>query len=152
MGSSRNFRTIVKQPTVASRFNTYLIDARNHGDSPHTKTHTIKELADDLLEYVQKEGLEQRLTLMGHSMGGLALMEFTKLHPEAQKYVDRVIIIDIPSDPVRNYPSFQKTGNMLKALSRIDLSQPLPIIHQEIDKVALSKEIAALLKTNLTKK
>ena len=31
MGSSRNFRTIVKQPIVASRFNTFLIDARNHG-------------------------------------------------------------------------------------------------------------------------
>jgi abhydrolase domain-containing protein 11 len=41
MGSSRNFRTISRLPAVASRFNTHLIDARNHGDSPHTATHTI---------------------------------------------------------------------------------------------------------------
>lgn len=32
---------------------------------------------------------------MGHSMGGLALMEFTKRYPQMQKYVDRVIIVDI---------------------------------------------------------
>jgi pimeloyl-ACP methyl ester carboxylesterase len=41
---------------------------------------------------------------------------------------------------------------MLKALNRIDLSLPLRDIQQEIDKVALSKEIGALLKTNLVKK
>jgi hypothetical protein len=40
---------------------------------------------------------------------------------------------------------------MLKALSRIDLSQSLPAIHAGIDQVALSKDIAALLKTNLVK-
>lgn len=40
---------------------------------------------------------------------------------------------------------------MLRALSRIDLSQSLPVIHAEIDTVALSKDVAALLKTNLSK-
>ena len=41
MGSSRNFRTIAKHPSVANYVNSYLIDCRNHGSSPHTKTHTM---------------------------------------------------------------------------------------------------------------
>jgi pimeloyl-ACP methyl ester carboxylesterase len=85
-------------------------------------------------------------------MGGLALMEFTKRHHAVQAFVDQVIIIDIPTDPVRNYPSYQNTGNMLKALSRIDLTQPLPAIHKQVEAVAISKDIAALLKTNLVKR
>lgn len=153
MGSSRNFRTIAKNSVVSSRCNSHLIDARNHGDSPHTPTHTMADLADDLLEYIKEEDLGEHLTLIGHSMGALALMEFTKRHHSAdiQAFVDRVILIDIPSDPVRNYPSFQSTGNMLKALTRIDLTQKITAIHAEIDKVALSKDVGALLKTNLAK-
>jgi len=40
-------------------------------------THTIKDLADDLHEFIITNALhntKQKLTLMGHSMGGLALM------------------------------------------------------------------------------
>lgn len=84
MGSSKNFRSIARNQIIANRFNTHLIDARNHGDSPHTHSHTISDLADDLLEYITTHGIKERLTLMGHSMGGLALMEFTKRHPHAQ--------------------------------------------------------------------
>lgn len=80
MGSSKNFRTISKSTPVSSHCDTYLIDARNHGESPHTDTHTVSDLADDLLEYIRANNLGRRLTLMGHSMGGLALMEFTKRH------------------------------------------------------------------------
>jgi pimeloyl-ACP methyl ester carboxylesterase len=55
MGSCKNFRSISKSKAFSDYFNSYMIDARNHGtslpypgDSPHTKTHTISELADDL--------------------------------------------------------------------------------------------------------
>lgn len=106
MGSSKNFRTIGRSQTVSKYCNSYLIDARNHGDSPHTATHTITDLADDLLEYLQANQLDnpqQKVTLMGHSMGGLVLMEFTKRHFSAaiQECIDRVIIIDIPTNPVK---------------------------------------------------
>lgn len=128
MGSSKNFRTVARSQAVSQYCNSFLIDARNHGDSPHTATHTVTDLADDLLEYLQANQLDrpdQRVTLMGHSMGGLALMEFTKRHSSAaiQACIDRVIIIDIPTNPVKDYPSYQATGNMLKKLYSIDLKQ-----------------------------
>jgi pimeloyl-ACP methyl ester carboxylesterase len=156
MGSSKNFRSLSRAQPISTHFNAYLIDARNHGESPHTPTHTISELADDLLEFIESNGLDnpsQPVTLMGHSMGGLALMEFTKRHASAkiQAYIDRVIIIDIPTDPVQDYPSYKLTGNMLKSLSSIDLTQPLKAIHAGIDQYAVSPNVAALMKTNLLK-
>lgn len=41
---------------------------------------------------------------------------------------------------------------MLKKLYSIDLTQELSAIHADIDKYALTKDIAALLKTNVIKK
>jgi pimeloyl-ACP methyl ester carboxylesterase len=41
MGSHKNFRNICRNPLIASHANCYLVDARNHGDSPHTDSHTV---------------------------------------------------------------------------------------------------------------
>jgi hypothetical protein len=49
--------------------------------------------------------------------------------------VDRVILIDIPTDRIHNYPAYQGIGGVLKALNRINLSQPLAAIHEEIHKI-----------------
>jgi hypothetical protein len=68
---------------------------------------------------------------------------------EIQKCIDRVIIIDIPAGPLVNKVSFVKVGEMLGRMLEIDLAQPIQGIYQEIDKRALSKDIAALLKTDI---
>lgn len=47
------------------------------GNSPHTSTHTIQDLADDLYEFMEDNRLldpSHKLTLMGHSMGALAML------------------------------------------------------------------------------
>ena len=45
---------------------------------------------------------------MGHSMGGLALMEFTKRYAglKVQKAIEGVILIDVPASPLSSRPSF----------------------------------------------
>jgi alpha-beta hydrolase superfamily lysophospholipase len=60
-----------------------------------------------------------RLTLMGHSMGGMALMEFTKRYyePEIQSLIDRVIIIDIPAVSINEIDPISSTGTMLKRMT-----------------------------------
>ena len=55
MGSSKNFRSICKHPSISNYVNTNLIDCRNHGNSPSTETHSMEDLADDLFEYIQEE-------------------------------------------------------------------------------------------------
>lgn len=36
MGSSKNFKSISKNSQISNHVNSYLIDCRNHGESPHT--------------------------------------------------------------------------------------------------------------------
>lgn len=51
----------------------YTVDARNHGDSPHTEAHSYPLLAEDILLFMQQHSIPTA-TLMGHSMGGRAVM------------------------------------------------------------------------------
>lgn len=68
---------------------------------------------------------------MGHSMGAIALMEFTKKYSsqEVQSFVDRVILIDISSKPIMRKASFKQTGQMLRDMLGINLNQPIQRIH-----------------------
>lgn len=69
---------------------------------------------------------------MGHSMGGMALMEFTKRYhtPSIQNLIDRIIIIDIPATSVSTKPAFRETGDMMKSLQEIDLGLTLGAINR----------------------
>lgn len=68
---------------------------------------------------------------MGHSMGAIALMEFTKKYSSQaiQAFIDRVILIDISSRPIMRKASFKQTGQMLRDMKNIDLNQPIQKIH-----------------------
>ncbi|MFO7998618.1 MAG: alpha/beta fold hydrolase [Bacteroidales bacterium] len=66
-------------------------DQRNHGRSGHSPVHSYEALCDDLLELVDKLEFGS-VSLLGHSMGGKAAMQFAIDHPEK---VDRLIVADI---------------------------------------------------------
>ena len=57
-----------------------VVDARNHGDSPHNNIHDLFHLVADLKHFVDELGIKQA-AMLGHSMGGMAMMLF------ALKYV-----------------------------------------------------------------
>lgn len=45
------------------------MDARNHGESPHTPTHSYELMAEDIVALLQTLDVKNSV-LMGHSMGG----------------------------------------------------------------------------------
>lgn len=49
------------------------MDARNHGDSPHTPEHTYEHLVEDIRHLMSNLGCK-RASFIGHSMGGRAMM------------------------------------------------------------------------------
>ena len=50
------------------------LDARNHGESPHTAVMDYPHMAADIAAAADRLGLG-RVTLVGHSMGGRASMQ-----------------------------------------------------------------------------
>lgn len=93
LGSSRNWLSTGRD--LAKHFHVFALDARNHGKSPHTPEMTYEVMMNDILDWMDVQGLA-RATLVGHSMGGKTGMLLACRHPERVK---RLVVVDItPKD------------------------------------------------------
>lgn len=72
-------------------FRMILVDNRNHGRSPHAPTNSYGEMAEDILDVMDREGLD-RAHVFGHSMGGKIAMQMALMAPDR---VDRLVVGDI---------------------------------------------------------
>lgn len=88
-GSSDNWQTVGKE--LASKYMVYLVDLRNHGNSPHSDEFDYNVMTDDVLELMMNENID-RAHILGHSMGGKTAMTFAARYPEK---VNKLIVIDI---------------------------------------------------------
>ncbi len=114
-GSSDNWMTIARQ--LEDSFTIYLLDLRNHGQSPHSEVHNYEAMAEDVVEFLDAEQID-RCLLLGHSMGGKVGMHIALFYPNR---LEKLIVVDI--GPV-NYP--QHTLDhiaILDPLVHLDLAQ-----------------------------
>ena len=88
-GSADNWLSIAKE--LGSQFKIYLVDQRNHGQSPHHSEFNYLAMAADLKEWIVEQGIEMP-HILGHSMGGKTAMQYCALHG---KEMDRLIVVDI---------------------------------------------------------
>lgn len=108
-GSSDNWQTLGKQ--IAETHSVYLVDQRNHGRSPHSEAFNYDLLAKDLKETLDEEGLD-KVTLVGHSMGGKTAMRFAQLFPSQ---IEKLVVVDMG---VKRYkPHHQMILNALHAVN-----------------------------------
>ncbi|WP_420576561.1 alpha/beta fold hydrolase [Ekhidna sp.] len=88
-GSSDNWQTLGK--VFAEKFKVYLVDLRNHGNSPHSDEFDYDVMVKDVVELMDDEGLT-KAHILGHSMGGKVAMHLATQHPDN---VDKLIVVDI---------------------------------------------------------
>lgn len=110
-GQLDNWMTMAKK-IAEHKFAVYLIDLRNHGQSPHHEDFNYHVLAEDLVEFIKQHQLENVL-LMGHSLGGKTAMNLALNHPVLIK---KLIVVDIG---VRYYAPHH--AEILAALKSLDL-------------------------------
>ena len=110
-GSLDNWQSLAKQ--FSEYFTVYILDQRNHGKSPHFDVHTYTAMAADLKEFLDQEGIEET-NLLGHSMGGKTVMQFSIQDPQ---YIKRMVVADIA--PKFYAPHHHKE---IEALESIDFS------------------------------
>lgn len=111
-GSADNWFSIAKE--LEKDFTLYLVDQRNHGDSPHSDEWNYKVMAEDIKELMEEEGIEKAF-FMGHSMGGKTVMNFALRYPEK---VMKLIVADIAP---RHYPVHHQT--ILEGLTSVNLKE-----------------------------
>jgi pimeloyl-ACP methyl ester carboxylesterase len=90
MGSGANWRRIAK--AFEDEYEVLVYDQRGHGRSFQPLSgYAPKDFAEDLREVMDELGWA-KATIVGHSMGGRAALEFATLYPER---LDRLAIEDI---------------------------------------------------------
>lgn len=67
------------------------LDAKNHGKSPHSYTFTYESMAEDLVAFLDSIN-EAEATVIGHSLGGKALMTAACLYPKRFK---KIAVLDV---------------------------------------------------------
>jgi len=111
-GSLDNWMTLAKK--FAEDFEVYLVDARNHGQSPHTDEFGYDVMAQDLKEFISQQNISDPIVL-GHSMGGKTAMLFALQNAEM---LQKLIVVDIAP---KKYPIHHR--EILDALLSLDFSQ-----------------------------
>ncbi len=108
---------------LADHYEVFIIDQRNHGNSPHTREHNYTLLKNDLLGFMDAHRLEKAI-LLGHSMGGKTIMFFAADYPER---VQSMIVVDISP---RSYKSLNQPSphtldhlNILNAMMSVDFEK-----------------------------
>ena len=142
LGISDNWVTIGRR--LAEKFEVFIPDQRNHGQSPHSDTFSYYALVDDLFEFIEDHQLSKPI-LIGHSMGGKVAMNYTLEHPHR---IDKLIVVDIS---VRNYPARRQHLDIMDAMLSIDFDQLST--REEIEKIINEKikstSIAGFIMKNL---
>ena len=129
-------------PAFAGRFRLISLDQRGHGasDWADPPAYATEDFAADLLGLMDALGLD-RMTLVGHSMGGHNAVAFAAWHPER---VRALVVVDsrpaIPPDrlermrvrgrrPRRLYPSAESAVESFRLLPRETVAEPGLLAH-----------------------
>jgi esterase len=108
-GSASNLGIVAR--ALAPHYCAYSLDVRNHGKSPHSESMSYREMAGDVVEFMDSLGMAQ-CPLLGHSMGGKIAMQVALDHPSR---VSRLIVADVA--PVDYPPHHQDTLAGLAAVA-----------------------------------
>ena len=105
-GSSDNWLSVAR--LLEDKFRIFLVDQRNHGQSPHCDEMDYTLMADDIKEFMQQQKLS-KATIMGHSMGGKTAMLFALKNP---LLVDKLVVLDIAPKHYSKHTNFARiTGD-----------------------------------------
>ncbi len=94
-GSLDNWMTLAK--TFAENFEVFVLDQRNHGQSPHSNEFNYEVMADDLYEFIMQHHIVDPI-ILGHSMGGKTAMQFAMNYPTR---LSKLVVADIAP---KSYP------------------------------------------------
>ncbi|MBT5147057.1 MAG: alpha/beta fold hydrolase [Flavobacteriales bacterium] len=141
LGSADNWHTLARQ--YALEFRVHLIDARNHGRSPHSQDHSYELMASDLLKYLDDNSIE-KACLLGHSMGGKTVMLFAETHPDR---VSKLIVADI--SPKEYTPQHEPIFQALKSTNPAIANSRKEVLSVLESKLGEDKVLIPFLMKNL---
>ncbi|XP_022902821.2 sn-1-specific diacylglycerol lipase ABHD11-like [Onthophagus taurus] len=150
-GSKTNWNSTCKKLSTNLKLKRDIIaiDLRNHGDSPNLNDHNYDLMTEDLKGFIEIEKFGDKVSFLGHSMGGKVAMRYALLFPEK---VQHLIVVDIA--PVK-YQRVKWVEHILTTLTKIKLPQNVDratarnIVEKQLKSKIKSKETREFLLMNL---
>ncbi|XP_069356700.1 uncharacterized protein [Maniola hyperantus] len=141
LGSKKHWDSIGKTMVNVMKKAVVSIDLRNHGDSPHVNSHKYEDLVADILKLLDKLSIK-RASLVGHSMGGKAVMGVSLTAPNK---IAGLLVVDIsPISAARHLTDF--LPEVLVAMKEIDFTKSKKISDA---KTEATKQLKKCIKDDL---
>ena len=139
-GSSNNWTQISKK--LSKDHYLICVDCRNHGHSFHAPSMTYQDMANDIINVLNKEKLDQA-HIIGHSMGGKIAMTMSLTHSNRIK---KQVIVDIAPKP---YPDHHTS--IITAMKNLNLNhyQTRSEVSQALEKTIPNKMLRQFLIKNI---
>ncbi|ORX60702.1 alpha/beta-hydrolase [Hesseltinella vesiculosa] len=115
-GSKQNWTSLCRAAAQRFQRDIYAVDLRNHGSSPQDPQHDFEAMAADLLTFIDDHQLIQPI-LMGHSMGGKAVLRAALEQPDR---ISKVISVDMPPVPLTLSKGFR---TYIQGMNEVDQAQ-----------------------------
>lgn len=136
-----------------------MLDLRNHGRSGRAENMSIYEQAQDLHQFILREGIDDKITLVGHSLGAKVAMAYSLLYPDR---VDALCSLDSPPVDRNEFPemnmktlklvesaysllpkieakSYREAWNYLKTMLRPENKILITALMMNLDKTSLER-------------
>lgn len=97
--------------TLASQFKVIQVDLPNHGASPHSTAMDWGTMCQQLRTLIDHQGWE-KISLVGHSLGGKLAMQFALRYPQQ---VTHLVVVDIA--PITYAPRHERVISALQAVA-----------------------------------
>jgi len=94
-------------------FEVFVVDQRNHGQSPQSDNFNYLALTDDLFDFIDENEIEDPI-IIGHSMGGKVAMRFALENPHMLK---KLVVVDIT---LKAYGPRDNHRQIIEAMNSVD--------------------------------
>ncbi|CAN9501116.1 unnamed protein product [Ophioblennius macclurei] len=124
------------------------VDARNHGNSPHSPSLTYEDMSGDLLHLLAKLRIE-KCVLVGHSMGGKTAMTTALTQPGL---VERLVVVDISPAQTSTRTNFRY---YIQAMQQVKIATDIPrstarrMAEDQLRHLVKERSVRQFLLTNL---
>ncbi|XP_066238484.1 sn-1-specific diacylglycerol lipase ABHD11 isoform X2 [Saccopteryx leptura] len=147
-GCKTNFNSIAKALAQQTGRRVLTVDARNHGDSPHSPDMSYEAMSQDLQDLLPQLGLVP-CVLIGHSMGGKTAMLLALQRPEL---VERLVAVDISpveTTSVSNFPAYMAAMRAINIPDEVPRSCARKLADKQLSSLIQDMAVRQFLLTNL---
>ena len=107
---------------LSSTFSVHNLPLRNHRDAKRLPSMSFDEMADDIKQYADENGIE-KFIFVGHSLGGKTAMQFALKYPQM---IEKLVVVDISpcrmNSLVEHNPIITNLLNQILAIKNLPLS------------------------------